>query len=89
MLLYTLGISAGFPSSPAGAPPPFCFPFSHVFWLCSLLTSLCELVATQDTGKIRKQNRWIKTRARKSGKSLQRQQKESGSLQIFFYKIMQ
>lgn len=88
MRLFTVGISAGFPSSPAGAPPPFCFPFSQVFWLCSLLTSLCEPVATQDSGKIRKYYRWIKARAHKSGKSLQRQQKESGGLQIFFNKII-
>lgn len=81
--VYAVGISAGFPSSSAGAPPPFCFPFSLVFWLCSLLTPLCELVATQDTGKIREYYCWIKTRVRESGKRLERQQEKSEGLLFY------
>lgn len=51
--VYAVGISAGFPSSSAGASSPFRFPFSQVFWLWSLLTLLCEphrtLVKSENT----------------------------------------
>lgn len=63
-----VGISAGFPSSSEGAPPPFCFCFLWVFWLCSLLTPLCELAATQNTGRIRKHHcgiqEWVHSQKR-------------------------
>lgn len=82
------GTPAGFPASPAGVPP-FCFPLAQLFCLCSLLTPLSELAATQLRGRIRECPRWVETRVHKWGSKAAKAAKGEGKICWLSYKIMQ